>query len=293
MMNRYGCMYASISASIITLGYVILWISPDRPGCWKKAGKFRRSAFHFSLWFLALSLIAKFSFGLIAYGLTTPFYYLLPIVLFESITSSIVCVEICGTAIKSSIYWLGRKRLLVVVVLTLIIMGFMNLLTIQGRLIDNSVLSHKQEVPTERQILSNRKVSDLIDAPTKNLGEDRSSVQSRLGAPAAIKTEKIANIYVPRQTDLIHTLTYNGLDVLIYYVVSSKKEMLFCVRMTANHPGILPELIGHDEKAIRTTFGDPTRINGRTFEYDMGEERVQIEFGNSTVAVVQWNLSVD
>jgi hypothetical protein len=72
-----------------------------------------------------------------------------------------------------------------------------------------------------------------------------------------------------------------------------KKEMLFCVRMTVNHPGVLPELIGQVEKTIKDTFGDPTRVKEKTFEYDIGEERVQIEFNNERVAVVQWNLCVD
>lgn len=142
-MNRYGCMYASISASIVIVSYVILWISPDQPGYWKKAGKLRKSAFHFSLWFIALSLI----FGLISFGLTKPIYYYLPIILFQSIASSIVCVEIFGTVIKSSIYWSDKKRLIVVAALALITMGFTNLLTIQTRLINNPIRLYKRAVP--------------------------------------------------------------------------------------------------------------------------------------------------
>ena len=156
-----------------------------------------------------------------------------------------------------------------------------------------SVLSCKREVPTERKAEFIKQISDLVEMPAKIFGRSRSSVQAKLGPPIEIKTEQISNTHNPRQTDQIHTLVYKGLEVLIYDAVLYKKEMLFCVRMTVNHPGVLPELIGQDEKTIKGTFGDPTRVKEKTFEYDIGDERVQIEFNNEHVVAVQWNLYVD
>ena len=156
-----------------------------------------------------------------------------------------------------------------------------------------SPLSCKQKLSPERKAEFIKQINNLVEVPSKNFGQSRSSVQAKLGTPIEIKIEEITNTHNPNQKDQVHTLVYRGLDVLIYDVVLYKKEMLFCVRMTANHPGVLPELIGQNEKTIKNTFGDATRIKGKTFEYDIGDERVQIEFNNNQVAAVQWNLYVD
>ncbi len=132
--------------------------------------------------------------------------------------------------------------------------------------------SCKQEVSQEKKAEFMKQVANLVEIPAKKFGTSRSSVKAVLGAPLEIRTEEISNIHYPSQKDQIHTLIYKGLDVLIYDAVKYKKEMLFCVRMTANQPGILPALIGQDDKSIKSTFGEPTRIKEKIFEYDIGEE---------------------
>lgn len=156
-----------------------------------------------------------------------------------------------------------------------------------------SLFACKQEVPQGKKAEFIKQTSSLVEMPAKNLGRSRNSVQTKLGTPIEIKTERISNTHNFRQKDQIHTLVYKGLDVLIYDAALYKKEMLFCVRMTANQPGVLPELIGQDENSIKSTFGDPTRIKETTFEYDIGDERIQIEFNLNRVTAVQWNLYVD
>jgi hypothetical protein len=76
--------------------------------------------------------------------------------------------------------------------------------------------------------------------------------------------------------------------------------MLLSVRLTENCPGVLPELIGQSEKAIKAKFGDPRRVNGAVFEYmpvynieEPGEDVIKIEFNNSVVSAVEWAYYVD
>ena len=142
-------------------------------------------------------------------------------------------------------------------------------------------------------------VNALVNAPMKQFGKGRSAIQAKLGAPSSATSRQYQNRHDPTQIDLIHTLSYQGLVIRIYDVVAFKKEMLGSVRMTRNRPGILPELIGKDERAIKAMFGVPHRKKGTLFEYnpvyddEPGEDVVVIEFRNSIVEAVEWDFYLD
>ena len=111
-------------AGIIPFCYFLLWLSPDRFGSWKKAGRHRRLAFHVSLWFGVLFQIAVISFGLGAFLLVAPLYYLLPVTLVASIASSIVSIEGIGLAVKSSGSWSNRKRIMIASIIAVSVFAF-------------------------------------------------------------------------------------------------------------------------------------------------------------------------
>ncbi len=163
-----------------------------------------------------------------------------------------------------------------------------------------SAFSCHRETPAERKAAFNKQINELVSAPLKNLGENLTSVQSKLGTPSDLNTERLTNRHDPKQTDQIHTLTYKGLIVRIYDVPSLKKEMLLTVRLTENKPGLLPELIGQSQKTIKEKLGDPMRVDGAIFTYvpvynvdEPGEDVVKIHFNNSIVSSVEWNYYVD
>ncbi len=114
-MNRYDILYILISVGIVFVGYVTLWTSSSDAGSWKKAGQLRRSAFHFSLWFMAFLLLALFSFGMGIFLLQAPFYYFAIMALAAAIAGAITVVEIAGVVIKSSANWTDNKRMLLIV----------------------------------------------------------------------------------------------------------------------------------------------------------------------------------
>lgn len=142
-------------------------------------------------------------------------------------------------------------------------------------------------------------VNALVNAPMKEFGKGRNAIQAKLGVPSSITTKQFANRHDPKQIDLIHTLSYRGLVIWIYDVVAFKKEMIASVRMTENRPGLLPELIGKNERAIKAMFGVPHRKTGTVFEYtpiyddEPGDDVVMIEFRNSIVEAVEWDFYLD
>jgi hypothetical protein len=109
---------------IIPFCYFLLWISPDRPGSWKQAGRHRRFALHVSLWFSVLFQIAAISFGLGTFLLTAPLYYLVPVTFIAGIASSIVSAEGIGMAVKSSGAWSDRKRVMIASVIAFSVFVF-------------------------------------------------------------------------------------------------------------------------------------------------------------------------
>jgi hypothetical protein len=115
---------ALLFVGIIPFCYFLLWMSPDRPGSWKRAGVRRRLAFHVSLWFSVLFQIAVISFGLGGPLLTAPFYYLLPLMLVASISSSVVSIEGIGMAVKRSGEWSDKKRTIIASIIAVIVLAF-------------------------------------------------------------------------------------------------------------------------------------------------------------------------
>lgn len=147
----------------------------------------------------------------------------------------------------------------------------------------------------ESGALPTAQVKALIDAPIRRLGQSRASVQATLGPPSSVWKEEVANPHDPKQTDQVHTLTYPGLVLRLYDVVLFKKEILLSVRMTRNHPGLLPDLIGQNEKAIISSLGSPTISGGEVWEYhdEEGNNQVRIEFKDAVVVAVEWNFYLD
>jgi len=121
-MNRL--LGTLLFAGIIPFCYFLLWISPDLPGSWKRAGKQRRIALHVSLWLAVLFQTAVISFGWGRFLLSAPLYYLLPVTLAASIASSIVSVEGLGMAVKSSGAWSDRKRVMIASVVAVSVFAF-------------------------------------------------------------------------------------------------------------------------------------------------------------------------
>lgn len=122
-----------IFAGIIPFCYLLLWVSPDRPGSLKSAGKHRRLALHFSLWYVVLFEIAVISFGLGGCLISASFYYLLPLAFLTSIASSIVSVEVFGMAIKGSSEWSDSKRIIIISVIALTVLAFSTIIALTIR----------------------------------------------------------------------------------------------------------------------------------------------------------------
>lgn len=159
-----------------------------------------------------------------------------------------------------------------------------------------AVSGRPETIPERKSGASSiEQVKALVEAPIQRLGRSRASMQAALGPPAAVRTEQVANPHEPSQMDQIHTLTYPGLVIRLYDVVAFKKEMLLSVRMTQNYPGLLPELMGQNERTIISALGPPTISGREVWEYkdDEGNDQVRVEFKDAVVVAVEWNYYVD
>lgn len=160
----------------------------------------------------------------------------------------------------------------------------------------------KEQSGQQLVILYADKVNTLINMPITHFGNSRSSVQAKLGAPSNVKTEPFTNWHNPEQIDYIHTLTYPGLDIMLYDVVAYKRQFLISVRMTKNYPDLFPKLIGKDKKAVESMLGPPHIRDGTVYKYFSplgveseigGDDEVKIDFRNSVVEAVQWYFYID
>lgn len=81
----------------------------------------------------------------------------------------------------------------------------------------------------------------------------------RLGEPAAIRTETVANAYDAGQTDTVRHLTYDGLSLSIYEVADTHKSILYHIELTSGRY-LSPEgvRIGQPQQDVLRTLGNPT-----------------------------------
>ncbi len=175
--------------------------------------------------------------------------------------------------------------------------GFALFLMLQSSFIAVGAEVSEPQGPLGTSFTENLRV--LAGIPVQQFGRSTAAMTAKLGPPLSMRSKDVSNKHEPSQIDRIKTFNYKGLVVSIYDVVIYKKEILLSVRMTKNRPGVLPVLIGKDEKSIKTKYGNPDRVERHIHEYvladyeDTGIDRICIEFRNSSVVAVEWNYYVD
>ena len=121
----------------------------------------------------------------------------------------------------------------------------------------------------------------------------------RLGQPSDLSVADVANRHESGRTDKIHTMNYEGITIQVYEVVAHRKELLLSVGMRANHPGVLPEIVGKDEGAVRAMLGLPFQTRGQDWDYrgkyesEPGEDVLTVRFKKGRVENAEWNFYLD
>jgi len=82
----------------------------------------------------------------------------------------------------------------------------------------------------------------------------------RLGAPQQVRTDPTRNAYQPDQVDTLHTLTYRGIEALVYDVSRSPKTFLIRLSLT-NDRYATPEglRVGDSRNRVLELVGPPTK----------------------------------
>lgn len=136
------------------------------------------------------------------------------------------------------------------------------------------------------------RVSALVNAPLRSIGQSRAGIRAKLGLWQALKVEKVHSRHDADQVDSVYTIAYGGLQLKIYEVGGFQKEMLISVRMEKNYPGVLPELVGMQEKAVELDYGIANKVEDQTLEYvvedELGANGVSFLLQDGKVAAVEW-----
>lgn len=105
----------------------------------------------------------------------------------------------------------------------------------------------------------------------------------RLGPPLRVQSEAIANAYQPDQTDTLRTLTYSGVEALVYDVSAESKTFLIRFSLLTDRYATPEGLrVGDAQSRVLRLLGSPTTRNR-----DDGELIYQESDSTPTAMVIQ------
>ena len=140
------------------------------------------------------------------------------------------------------------------------------------------------------------KIADFLHQGWEfKLGQTIQEVKENLGEPLSEKIEKYENRHVAGQTDEIHTLTYDGLALVVYRVNEKKPRDLFMsLAITRNTFDMKWGLkVGVSQDRVRTIFGEPHKSQAGAFVYQDDNSSVSFSFQGGTVRGIKWHWYVD
>ena len=95
----------------------------------------------------------------------------------------------------------------------------------------------------------------------------------RLGAPQQVSTEPTRNAYQPDQVDTLRTLTYHGIEALVYDVSKSPKTFLIRLSLTTDRYATPEGLrVGDARARVFKVIGPPTERNRSDGEFIYAED---------------------
>jgi hypothetical protein len=124
----------------------------------------------------------------------------------------------------------------------------------------------------------NRTLARMLDHPTK-LFKDYHDVIQKLGKPKSENVAKQPNKYDQGTSDMIRTLTYPGLVVVVYQVPKLKKEFIFKLTLTKRPKKFgFPVTLGASRDFAISQLGQPRLEEGDTITYSSELRDLVIQF---------------
>jgi hypothetical protein len=118
----------------------------------------------------------------------------------------------------------------------------------------------------------------------------------RLGRPQRVSSRPVSNAYQPDQTDTLRTLTYRGIEALVYDVSRSPKTFLIRFSLM-NDRYASPEglRVGDPRSRVLDVIGPPTRRNPGQNELIYSEDdsmptAMIVTLTNDRIARIDWEF---
>lgn len=134
----------------------------------------------------------------------------------------------------------------------------------------------------------NRTLARMLDRPTK-LFKDYSGVIRKLGKPKSENVTKQPNRYDQDTRDMVRTLTYPGLVIVVYQVPKFKKEFIFKLTLTKRPRKFgLPVTLGASRDFVISQLGQPQLEEEDTVTYSSELRDLIIQFQDARVSRIEW-----
>ncbi len=151
--------------------------------------------------------------------------------------------------------------------------------------------SFAAERNTSAQALS---LKDFIKSGlSKQIGQTKEQIFAELGAPQSLTSRAIRNIHYPKSSDQIHTLTYDGLQIILYESSVSKQQ--FVVSIAIENPAINTKLgpkVGSQKDVVLAMLGTPKRMTSRQlvyYDHENGSSSVSFALADNKVREIRWD----
>jgi hypothetical protein len=127
---------------------------------------------------------------------------------------------------------------------------------------------------------------------------DVRAMLEKLLPPSRISKQPIPNTHWPAQIDTIRTLHYPGLEIIVYHVSASRRDIVRTIRVSdddwATRDGLS---VGLSRAQVRTIKGEPDRLENDKWIYEVGDvltwTTLHVDFEGDHVASLAWHYYID
>ena len=139
---------------------------------------------------------------------------------------------------------------------------------------------------------------ELVDGLTSNkLEQDQLAILNRLNRPRRVTRTPERNRHDPSQTDTLRTLHYDGLELEVYEVSTSGKELASRLEVTGSVYETTDGLhVGSTREAVELALGQPSDVDDGALLYqsdDITPMTLRFEMDGSRVEAMTWFFYLD
>lgn len=139
-------------------------------------------------------------------------------------------------------------------------------------------------------------LAQLIAQSSARAEDGTLPILDRLNLPTRLESSTRQNIHVPSQTDTVYIYHYEGLMLDVYKGGHRGKEILRTVRVT--EPGYTTAdglHVGPTRRAVEQVHGQPDRVEGDTYIYDIDRagSQLRVRFDTTRVSELNWSYYFD